>query len=310
MNTELFLLRGSNYVPSSVGLECLMLPVNWFTRAIRSNRARLTAVGQVEIEHVGGRILWILNLSNAENVVSSELLDYLAVEAGLRKLRFLTASVAKHTPLFEVFIQSGYNSSGWYKIWRIKDDITNNNSHEFIWRKTRTSDLFSVNLLQNKWLSNDERRTVPPANKKWPGFVLFCNGVLSGYAYVNTSIGKAMITPVLDPQISNVSSAIKSLINQFFIHIPDHYLVLTASQQWVEVPMQDQIELIQPRHEILLKQLAIRDAVYSSFDLIPNGQHTDIATPISRSKKQDNNTRILRQVIKYKHKNNLFSLKT
>jgi len=49
LNTELFLMRGFQYIPSSIGLECLMFPVNVYTRAIRTNPIHAIAIGQVEV---------------------------------------------------------------------------------------------------------------------------------------------------------------------------------------------------------------------------------------------------------------------
>lgn len=267
-----------------------MLPVNWFTRAVRSNRTRLTAVGQVEIEHVGGNILWALDLLNKENGLSYELLDYLAIEAGLRKLHFLKASVPKHEPAFESFIKAGYHPCGWYNSWRIKVNSKSTNLHNFIWRRTKTSDLFSICLLQNKLLPANERKTTPPADKKIPGYVLFHQGALMGYAYVQTSNTNVLITPVLDLQISSVISTINSLLNSYFNHITNRYLVLSASQHWIELALKDQIELFQPRREIMLKQLAVSDpSRVTNFNHVTSSQYTDIATPIRQSNKQDNN---------------------
>jgi hypothetical protein len=192
--------------------------------------------------------------------------------------------------VFDAFIRAGYHSSGWYNSWRIKEKSKSANSHKLIWRKTRTTDLFSIGLLQNKLLYAKERRAIPPANKKIPGYVLLHQGVLMGYAYAQTSITNALITPVLDPQISSVVSTINSLVNNFFNHIPIHYLILSASQQWVELAMKGQIELFQTRREIMLKQLAISDASrIFNFNHATSSQHTDIATPIRQSNKQDNN---------------------
>lgn len=268
-----------------------MLPVNWFTRAIRSNRTLLTAVGQVEIEHVGGNILWALDLSNTQYVLLNELLDFLAIEAGLRQLHFLKASVSKFESVYDIFIRAGYNPCGWHTIWRIiKDESNHTNFHEFIWKRTRTSDLFSINLLQNKLLSANERRVLPPTNNKIPEYVLFQQDVLIGYAYVQTSNTNALITPVLDPQISSVISTMNSLVNHFFNHIPYHYLILSASQHWIELAMEDQIEQYQTRREIMLKQLVVSSASrILNFNHATSSQHPDIATPIRQSNKQDNN---------------------
>jgi hypothetical protein len=290
LNTELLVLHRFDYLSRRVGLECFMLPVNWFTRAIRLNHTHLAAAGQVEIERVSGNILWAMNLFQGDKIVASEILDCLSIEAGLRKLHFVTASLSKVSPMFETFIKCGYNPSSWETIWRFRDKHSKKVSSIFTWRKTRSSDLIRINFLQNKLLSSDEKKVSRPANLNNPKYVLLNKDVLIGYANMQTSGIKAVVTPVLDPQIPETANVINSFCRIFLNQIPNQYIVLSASQQWVTQHLQDQIELVHPRQEILVKQVAIRSTVHSSiFNRIPNGQQTDIATPLRQSNKQDNN---------------------
>ncbi|MCD6576423.1 MAG: hypothetical protein J7K66_00240, partial [Anaerolineaceae bacterium] len=115
-------MRGFKYIPSSIGLECLMFPINWYTRAIRSNSIHASAIGQVEIEHTGGHILWTLDLSNRENKLSADLLNNLAVEAELRSLHFLSASALKNEYTYKKLFNAGYSPFFWQKIWQYKAD--------------------------------------------------------------------------------------------------------------------------------------------------------------------------------------------
>ena len=267
-----------------------MFPVTWFTQPIRINHTRLAAVGQVKIEHVSGNILWILNMFHENKMVVSEILDCLTIEAGLRKLHFLRASLSKNSPMFETFIKCGYKPSGRETIWRFKGKQNKVISNNFFWRKTKASDSIYINLLQNKMISLDEKRSVPLEIPKRPSYVLFQKGILYGYAYVQTSGNKAVITPILDPQIPESANEINSLCRNFLNKISDHYIVLTASQQWVQRFLQGQIEMVRPRQELLIKQVAIRNTAKKSiFKHVHNGQRPDIATPLRQSNKQKNN---------------------
>ncbi len=277
-------MRGFQYIPSSIGLECLMFPINWYTRVIRMNSIRAVAIGQVEVEHAGGCILWALDLSNQENLLSTDLLDNLAVEAGLRGLHFLKATAPKDEFSYEVLFNAGYSPSGWQKIWQYKVDIQTDNIPGFKWRKVRSSDLLSINLLQNKLLSSCERTITPPANKKPPAFILSHKETVCGYAYVMTSPDKVMITPIIDSEIPLTPSVLKILVDKFFRHISVRYLVQTSSQQWIETALADQITLIQPRHEIMVKHLAVLDKnLVSNFNHSRSNRHIDIVTPIIKT---------------------------
>jgi hypothetical protein len=283
-------MRGFQYIPSSIGLECLMFPINWYTRVIRSNPVHAVAIGQVEIEHTGGRILWALDLSNQEKSLSSDLLDNLAVEAGLRGLHFLAAAAFKDECSYEALFNAGYSPSVWQKIWQYKTDFQTDDTYGFKWRKVRSSDLLSISLLQNKLLSPIEKTIVPPANKKPPAFILFLKETVCGYAYVMTSPDKVMITPIIEPEIPFAVSVLKILVRKFFRHIPVYYLVQTSSQRWIETAFADQIELIHPRHEIMVKHLAVHDKnLASNFNHSRSNRHTDVITPIIKTNGYEDN---------------------
>ena len=290
LNTELFIMRGFQYIPSSIGLECLMFPINWYTSVIRTNPVHTVAIGQVEIEHTGGRILWALDLSNQVKMLSADLLDSLAVEAELRGLHFLTAAASKNEHPYEVLFNAGYSPSFWQKVWQYKIDFQADNTHTFVWRKVRSSDFFSINLLQSKLLSPNERTVIPPANKRPPAFILFYKGTACGYAYVMTSSEKVMITPMIESKIPFIGSVIKILVRKFFRHIPVYYLVQTSSQRWIETVLADQITLFHPRHEIMVKHLAVRDKnLASNFNHSISNRHTDIVTPIIKTNGYEDN---------------------
>jgi len=277
-------MRGFKYIPSSIGLECLMFPINWYTRAIRANSIHATAIGQVEIEHTGGHILWALDLSNQERNLSADLLDNLAVEAGLRSLHFLTATASKDEYVYETLFNAGYSPSVWQKIWEYKTGFQTDNTPGFRWRKVKSSDLLSINLLQNKLLSPNERYYYPPVNIKPPAFILFHEETVCGFAYVITSPNKVMITPIIEYEVPFATSVLKILVRKFFRHTPVIYLVQTSSQHWIEPALGDKIVLIQPRHEIMVKHLAVRDKIHASnFNHSRSNRHTDIVTPIIKT---------------------------
>lgn len=268
----------------------MMFPINWYTCAIRTNPVQAVAIGQVEIEHTGGRILWALDLSDHEKMLSADLLDNLAVEAGLRGLHFLMATASKNKCAYEVLFNAGYSPSAWQKIWHYKTDFQADNTHGFKWRKVRPSDLLSISLLQNKLLSPNERTIVPPANKKHPAFLLSHEETVFGYAYVTTSPDKVMITPIIEPKIPISVSVLEILVRKFFHHIPVYYLVQTSSQHWIETSLSDQIELIQPRHEIMVKHLSLRNKNHALiFNHSRSSRHTDIITPIIKTNGYEDN---------------------
>ena len=283
-------MRGFQCIPSSIGLECLMFPVNLYTRAIRTNLVNAVAIGQVEIEHTGGRLLWIFDQSNQEKTVFGDILDNLAIEAGLRGLHFLTGTAINEEYAYEMLSNAGYSPSFWQKIWRYSTNFLTDSAREFEWRKVKSSDVFSIDLLQNRLLSPNEKVITPPATKKPPAFILFHKGTACGYAYAVTSSNKVMITPIIEPKLPFTKSVLNVLVSKFFRHTPVHYLVEISSQRWIETTLANQITVIQPRHEIMVKHLAVRKILpSSSFIHSRNNSHTDVVTPIIKINSSEDN---------------------
>ena len=268
-----------------------MFPINLYTRAIRTNLVNAVAIGQVEIEHTGGRLLWIFDQSNQEKTLFGDILDNLAIEAGLRGLHFLTGAAVNEGYAFEMLSKAGYSPSYWQRIWRYRTIILTDSTRENEWRKVKSSDLLSIDLLQNRLLSPNEKTITPPAAKKPPAFILFHKGTACGYAYAVTSPNKVMITPIIDPNLPFIKSVLNALVSKFFHHIPIHYLLEISSQRWIENTLSDQITMIQPRHEIMIKHLAVRDILPSlNFIHSRNRRRTDVVTPITKINGSEDNT--------------------
>ena len=111
-------MRGFSYIPGSIGLECLLFPVNWFTRALRDSHSTASVVCQVEVEHMGAKFLWALDSTKEYQSLSPLLLDHMAVEAGLRNLHYLSAFLSDNEPAYRTFREAGYAPCAWHKVWQ------------------------------------------------------------------------------------------------------------------------------------------------------------------------------------------------
>ena len=105
-----------------------------------------------------------------------------------------------------------------------------------------------------------------------------------------TSTDKVIITPIIESKIPFIGSVLKILVRKFFQHIPVYYLVQGSSQLWIETALADQITLIHPRHEIMVKHLAVRDKNHASnFNHARSNRYTDIVTPIIKPNGHEDN---------------------
>jgi len=277
-------MRGFQYIPGSIGLECLLFPTHWFSCAIRSKNIHANAIAQVEIEHLGGRILWAYDLSAPETLVSLDLLDNLAIEAGLRGLHFLSAVVSDDAPVYSVLRKGGYSPYGSLKIWRIKKDLELKNHPGVQWRRSQTSDSLRIDFLRSRIISKRLMSITSPAEKKMPEYVLMLDGEFHGYAHIFSSADKVMITPFIGADAPSAVPALESLIGRYSLQKKDIYIEEYSSQAYIESVLMNCAEVIFPRQEILVKFFAIRSMVKTgNLNHVRANQHTDIITPISES---------------------------
>jgi hypothetical protein len=273
-------MRGFPFIPGSMGLELLMFPTKWFTRAIRSRFSKPDAIGQIEMESRIGHVLWAADLSGNEKPLLPALFDHLAVEAGLRGIQTLIASTHRDNYTFEILLKAGYSPISFKNIWKYQPKSIIGNTQGFSWRRTRSSDLFPVSLVQNRLLNRQEKIFVASVNDSPPDFVLTKDDNVYGYAHVIANQKQLLITPVIDHGKESAFFVIEILIRDFFGQRQTTYLAQLSSQHWIEFIPEDQITPAVPRQEIMAKFLAVQDqqrAVEHAH--VRRNQHTDIITP-------------------------------
>ncbi|MCD6356355.1 MAG: hypothetical protein J7L66_03620 [Anaerolineaceae bacterium] len=272
-------MRGFEYIPSSIGLECLLFPSKWFTRTIHFNNYRTSAIAQVEMEYQGGRLLWALNVPDYGTAGFSFLLNNLAQEAGKRGAHFLTASIEKKNAAFELFMKAGYSYTSWETVFQYQPDKSMPDTLYLKWRKTLPVDLIAINQLQNKLLTAKEKIIVPPLKECAPNYALFSKDILCGYAYATISFNKAYITPFVDPELPDKQLILNMLINKYFRGRNLFYIKKTPSQSWMELTFSVNTGPILPRREIIVKHLAVREkGMLTNFNYSTHNRHTDIIT--------------------------------
>ena len=118
-------MRGFQNIMTTVGIESMVGSREWFSQALALNNLQLYAFGQVRFENQGARLNWLLPLGFTEKDPLPELLDNLAMEAGLRGAKFMLASTRVDDCLFETLRRAGYCLYGWQSIWEISKSLGN-----------------------------------------------------------------------------------------------------------------------------------------------------------------------------------------
>ncbi len=171
---------------ATVGVEILASSGRWFTQSLRKNAWKPSAFGQVELNHQRARINWLLTCDEADPSALPQLIDNLAVEAGLHGAKFLLASSTQQDGLFEILRQAGYCRYGWERYWKVKPTaIPLADQREILWQDAMPVDIYEIEKFQHKHLSPAVRSVMPLAGENLPDLILREKGSLQAIGAFN-----------------------------------------------------------------------------------------------------------------------------
>ena len=277
-------MRGFQNILATVGIEALVGSSEWFSQALALNNLQLYAFGQVKIENQGARLNWLLPLGFTEKDPLPELLDNLAMEAGLRGAKFMLASTRVDNCLFETLRRAGYCLYGWQSIWELSKDPGKSKKPQTAWFKPESKDALELAKLQRRLLSPATQSVTAFAAQVLPDFALKVDGILNGYAKVNCFNNKVLIAPLLMNTVEDVVTILSSLIKEFFSAADKVYLLQTADSGWLTADLEKIGARVTPREELLVKHFTARQKLPAA-ELNHNavGHRTDTVTPIMPS---------------------------
>ncbi len=269
---------------ATVGVESAMGSREWFSQALALNNLQLYAFGQAKIENQGARLNWLLPLGFTEKDPLPELLDNLAMEAGLRGAKFMLASTRVDVCLFETLRRAGYCLYGWQVVWDISQNLGRSRNHQKIWFKACADDALELSRIQRKLLSPAAQSVTALASQVLPDFVLKKDGIVKGYAKVSAFNNKVLIAPVMMNSVEDAVTVLSTLPNEFFSSAEKVFLLQTADIGWLTAELDKMGTQVTPREELLVKHFAAMQKLPSA-ELNHNAvaHQTDTITPMMPS---------------------------
>ncbi len=283
-------MRGFQNILTSVGIESTVGSREWFSQALALNNLQLYALGQVSFQGQGACLNWLLPLDFTEKDPLPELLDNLAMEAGLRGAKFILASTRVDNCLFETLRRAGYCLYGWQSIWDISRSLGKPKSQQVVWFKPDSRDALELTRIQRKLLSPAAQSVSTLALQALPDFALKIDGVLKGYARVSCFNNKVLISPVLMNTVENAETVLTALVHKFFSTADKVYLLQTADTGWLTADLEKLGAQATPREELLVKHFAAMQKLPAA-ELNHNSvaYKTDTVTPMMPSARGKDN---------------------
>jgi hypothetical protein len=268
----------------SVGIEAMVGSREWFSQALALNNLQLYAFGQVRFENQGARLNWLLPLGFTEKDPLPELLDNLAMEAGLRGAKFMLASTRMDDCLFETLRRAGYCLYGWQSVWEISLNHIKTKESQAAWYQPDSRDALDLTKLQRRYLSPATQSVTPLASQTLPDFAVKMDGILKGYARVNCFNNKVLIAPVFVNSLENIEDILAVLIKDFFSSADKVYLLQTADTGWMTADLEKFGSRLTPREELLVKHFAVMQKLPAAeLNHNASGHRTNTVTPMMPS---------------------------
>jgi hypothetical protein len=289
LNSSLVLTRGPVLV-SGVLLSYLAPSTGVFTLVCQDeDDSGQALMGQV-VHTAGSPFARVAFLAPADGLNCSgltELLDHLVRHTGTRGAFHLIAEVDDNSVTFESLRAAGFGVYARQRIWKVAGEAPDPGA-ENPWRPVREQDAIAVLSHYNSLVPGLVKQIEPLAADHLEGMVSWESGEVLGYVDVKYGHRGIWTMPVIHPDVQNLENHLAYMLR----YIPDRrsrpvYLCVRSYQSWLE----SAVEIIGaepgPIQAVMVKHLAVRRRVKSSFTLPQLNGQPDISAPIARSKRNN-----------------------
>ena len=206
------------------------------------------------------KLLYLAPHSNLHDQQLPALIEHLTAQAGEWEAFHVLAEIGETSDVFPALRTSGFSVYAWQRVWDVSRFEKTESSSNFRWSRMQSVDLHAVQKLHYQ-IVPQLLHPVEPAPSRIIGFV--CRDAKC-YASVTSGVYGIVLTPLIHPEVSDVSEKIISLVTS----LPDRrgravYLNVRSYQAWLEPVLEDLGAQASGRHAVMVKHLA---------HLIKNGQ--------------------------------------
>ncbi len=185
------------------------------------------------------------------------LLDGLTTTAGNWGAFCILAEAEENSLIVQRLIQTGYRSYGWIQIWYLPpEQPLPINKKQPSWKNAEGTDpliikQFICRLCPQQHLPKEIFTKSLPEGK-----VLYINGKIAGWAEYKTGYYGAFLKPIFDPEMTDITDCLNSLIGQIQKEVSVPIYIATSSQQeWLNLHLLALGANSLPRQALMVKRL-------------------------------------------------------
>jgi hypothetical protein len=266
LDTARTLTRGNPL--GAVGLFAYVNPVRHIYSAIVNGEREPVLGGIIHSrEETFAKLLFIAPSSQLDHPDLPELIESLSVQAGEWGAFHVLAEVDERSDAFVALRKAGFSVYAWQRMWDVSEITEANHSVE--WTRLKSVHRPAVQSLYYQ-IVPPLLQPVEPQPRKTLGWL--CKEGLKCYVSATQGAYGIVLSPLIHPEVTNVSEKLASLIS----NLPDRrnrpvYVCVRSYQAWLEPVLADLGAKGADRQAVMVKHLAHLVKEEQTVPAVPKG---------------------------------------
>ena len=202
------------------------------------------------------KLLYLAPSSRLDHPDLPALIDHLSAEAGGWGAFHVLAEVNEASTAFDGLRKSGFSVYAWQRMWNISQVAEAGSRSD--WMRVDSIHWTAIQSLYQQ-IVPPLLHPIEPLSQRGVGWI---DAGLKSYVSVTQGIYGIVLTPLIHPEVADVSAKIVSLVS----HLPDRrnrpvYLCVRSYQAWLEAALEDLGASADERQAVMVKHLTrlVRD---------------------------------------------------
>jgi hypothetical protein len=213
LNTPITLTWGPVMVPMRAAISPVSNAIGIYTAVSRGGENGETMIGQVR--HIPGRedahFTYLAPALKIDPGGFQEMVEYLVKKLGEHQAQNLIAEVEESSDCFELLRRAGFSIYARQHIWKITS-LPKQKRDGFSWQEIASLDEFNARKLYHAVVPTMVQQVETSPWDELQGWVLYQNGELMAYAYINEGPRGIWMQPYIDSEVADFPGQLTSLL--------------------------------------------------------------------------------------------------